>query len=280
MKNLINKNSAFTLAEVLITLLIVAFIAWPFIQAAKRGTRHYANSLGTYSALKNLETAAYDMATQKGCTSADKTASYCTDTTGYIPTAGYSTATTRSFCYRLADEYFNIANFSAANCGNTPTISSGVLSGTPNFTTTNGMKFYGLAAPSSGVYTVYVDIDGPKRNSRTTESSNGKLDADIATFLVASNGDVIPDAGSVIANDVDYLSASVWYNDGTKDVYVLSGVPYRIAACATSTNPFSTIDSTYCSGTHGSYAAISSVTSPCNTKTCVFDYAKPQVLGN
>lgn len=306
MKNL-NKIIAFSLAEVLITLVVVSFIAWPFIQAAKKATVHYANSMGAYSAMKNLETAAYDMATNPGCPAADTantpttnpTHPYCYSATPgtastYLPwyahTDPLATPANRGFCDRLVNEELNTVSTSCAS-----TASSGFKTATASFTTSNGMGFFFASNNASsttnatGVYTIYVDIDGASRRkgiaAETTKGTNttkGSEDADVATFLVGVDGTVIPDASTAIANDPDYLNASVWYVSGTSNVYVVTGVSFRAAACAASTNPFPSVDATYCSATHGTYASISQNTN-CTTASghsCVFDYNKPQLMGN
>lgn len=294
----LTKKTAFTLAEVLITLVIAGLIAWPFMQAAKRSTRHYTNSLGTYSALKNLETAAYDMAQGVGCTTADIAATptttpthpYCTSSTGVLPqykhTDPAATVPNRGFCDRLANEEFNTAG--TVDCTLSISSETGQFDTSHmNFQTTNGMRFFNFGAALAGqsatttYYTVYIDIDGPKRNGSLTESVAGAKDADVVKFLVSIDGNtIVPDASSIAANDTDYLSASAWYVSGGNNVYVLSGVPYRQAACAAdsnaSPNPFPSVDTTYCNA-KGSYSSYPRV-SPCDTQTCYFDYSQPPMI--
>jgi hypothetical protein len=302
MRNL-NKKIAFTLVEVLIVLVIVGFIAWPFIQAAKKGTRHYTNSLLSYSALDSLTNAAYDMANNPGCTASDMAASgglhpYCPGTTGsistgvipwYLSTAADASTPIRGFCDRLANEELNVVGTNICSAPVAVTDASNFNSITPTFTASNGMRFFfpqsstpnPSAKTAAGIYTLYVDIDGPRRSGRYTESAAGQKDVDVIKFLISMDGNtVVPDASGIAANDVDYLTASVSYKNGTNDVNVLTGVPFRQAYCAVNTNPFPKVDPTtvYCSA-HGSYAAVvQNVT--CATQTCTATYVKPQMLGN
>lgn len=290
------KKAAFSLAEIMIVLMIVAFIAWPFIQAAKKGTRHYTNSLFTYSAFDSLTNAAYDMS-QIGCTVTDMGTTspypYCNGTTGvastgfipwYIHTTDGSNPN-RGFCDRLANDEFNSIGGSI-NCSNSPTITSGVLSGSANFITTNGMRFYfaasGTPNPSAksatGVYTLYVDIDGSKRNSRTTESGTGRKDVDVVKFLVKMDGTVVPDPDSIAANDTDYLSVSVRYMGSTDYVYVMTNAPYRQAACNADPTKPQAIVSDYCTAAHG--YSVYSQAAICTTNACEIVIEKPGMMGN
>lgn len=277
------KKIAFTIAEILMALGISAVIAVIFFKNVKTANTHYANSLGAYSAFKNLETVANDLATNPGCSSADLAQTptpYCV-TAKSLPSFGHSSSNTRGFCDRLVNEEFNTTG--AVNCDQTAigaiSDATDFKTATPNFVTTNGMRFFNVGAlPTAtisdavGYYSIYVDIDGTKRN--------GKLNEDVIKFLVlAADGSVIPDASSIAANNIDYLSASAWYNDGTKDVYVFSSVPYRQAACAASSlsipNPFPFIGTDYCSTSPSQPQA-----SACNSHSCSFDYAKPKMLGS
>jgi len=311
-----NKKIAFTLAEVLIALGISAIIAILTFKAAQSGSNHYKHNLLTYSAFMSLTTAAYDMATdtQKGCTLADMAASgglhpYCpgatgSANTGYIPwyITTSADATTRGFCDRVVNEEFNITGSSSCSS----TASSNFNSATPAFTTTNGMRFFfdpstnPSAKSTTGYYTMYVDIDGLNNNS----SFGGVLNQDVLKFFVAldssamnadPNGPALLDPNGIAANSTDYLTASIKYYDGTKDVYVLSGAPYREAACLANTTagvgPRALI-ANYCDGgaaqpnyptAYNSQALVAAVAANCvpsGSQACVMVWDKPVMMGN
>ena len=255
------KNQAFTLAEIMVALFISAVIAMLFLKAIRTGTNHYSNNLMSYAAFNSLATAAYDMA-QVGCTSTgtsndltpaasyDKattpTHPYCSAGTGVLPWWNHTVVSTvtnpvtmpnRGFCDRIAREEFNITG--SIDCTKTASNSTTFKTATPNFVTTNGMRFFNFGGdPSTETatttfYTVYIDIDGQKRDGLLKESAGGKKDVDVIKFYVSIDGNtVVPDPNSIAANDTDYLTASVKYLSGTKYVYLLTGKTYRRSICA------------------------------------------------
>lgn len=302
-----SKKTAFTLAEIMIALFISAIIAMIFLKSIRTGINHYTNNLMAYAALNGLSTAAYDMA-QLGCISSDTLAAaaydkaaspthpYCLSTPGLLPIWNHTnppspqstpaTIANRGFCDRFVVEEMNVTG--AVDCTLAATDSTAFSSATPNFTTTNGMRFFNFGAlpanettakTATDFYTVYIDIDGPKRSGRLTPTTGNK-DVDVIKFYVSMDGNtVVPDPNSIAANDTDYLTASVRYLDGTKYVYPLTGVKYREAICAV--NPAVpqaiTAVSDYCSAAHGysTYAQISA----CASHTCEFELDEPGLLG-
>lgn len=321
----ISKKTAFTLAEIMIALFISAVIAMIFIKAIRTGTNHYSNNLMSYAALNGLSTAAYDMA-KLGCTTSggesnDRTLAsvvftpalaaahpYCDADTGLLPrwkhTADASIVTTpanvpnRGFCDRFVIEEMNVTG--AIHCDRAITDETGQFDDSHlNFTTTNGMRFFNFGAPlsgpaptataSTGYYTVYIDIDGPKRNGSLTESDTGKKDADVIKFYVAIDSStvnrpiqVIPDPDSIAANDTDYLTASVKYLNaaGTAYTYVLTGVDYRTAVCGADPAAPQAIISDYCTAAHtyGIRAQNANCT-VASGHTCIFELDEPGMLG-
>lgn len=287
-----SKRKAFTLAEFSVVLLIISIIAIIITKATKATYTKQINNLLSYSAFYNLKSAVAELA-YTGCSAADLTATYCTasGSPGVLPYKDYYASLTRSLCYRLVDEELNVAKFTdPAFCGSIATITNGILSSIPgsNFTTTNGMIFYdfGVApTPISGsdyYYTVYVDIDGPRRNSRTTESSTGKKDVDVLKFLIKTDGTIVPDPNSIAANDTDYLSASVRYKTGSTYTYVLTGVTYRRAICAANTSIASGMSTpAYCEPQTtytNDYNPRPADVSICATQTCEMVLDKPGIL--
>lgn len=290
MKNL-NKKTAFTIAEILIALFVSGIIAILFIKSTISTTKHYSNSLLSYSAMDSLAVAVYDMA-QVGCTTTPTTGDvakgYCSASPGFLPSKDFATAGSRSFCSRLADEEFStIAG--TVNCANVISSETGQFDEDHmDFQTSNGMRFFGSGSLATGnptkFYTIYVDIDGPKRTGRLTQTAAGKRDADVIKVLISEDGNlVLPDADGIAANDTDYLTGSVRYVDtaNNKYVYVLTGVPYREAICSVDTAVPQAVDADYCSAAHG-YSTWSQV-SACNSgsgHTCEYVLDNPGILGN
>lgn len=325
MKNL-SKKTAFTLAEIMIALFISAIIAMIFLKAIRTGITHYTNNLLSYSALNSLSLAAYDLA-QTGCTSTavaglshdltpDTTTfspavtpahPYCIQATGQLPRWNHTdptTATTpivnianRGFCDRFAREEINVLG--TIDCTQSASDSTTFRTATPNFVSTNGARFFNFGAAlngqtaktATGYYTVYIDIDGKKREGKLTPTS-GKKDVDVIKFYISMNGEtVVPDPNSIAANDTEYLTASVKYLNaaGTAYTYVLTGANYRRALCAIDPALQLVVDGTtinYCDG-QTTYAddynprpsvAPNNVTA-CATNTCFFELDEPGMLG-
>lgn len=317
------KKTAFTLAEIMIALFISAIIAMIFLKAIRNGTNHYMNNLMSYSALNNLSTAAYDMA-QSGCMSSGGTSNdltsaattftpaltpphpYCDAATGLLPRWRHTDSTTvtspvnipnRGFCDRFAREEINVTG--AIDCTQTASDSTNFTTATPNFISTSGARFFNFGSPLSGqtaatstdYYTVYIDIDGKKRNGRMTESVPGSSnDVDVIKFYVAINSDtsvrpfqVIPDPDSIASNRTEYLTASVKYLNagGTAYVYVLTGVDYRTAMCGADPTAPQKIISDYCTATHtyGVRTQNAACTSGSGNNPCIFELDEPGMLG-
>ena len=123
----------------------------------------------------------------------------------------------------------------------------------PSFKTPNSLTFYNVQAnPSAGVegdystqiYTIYIDIDG-------TERGKSKLNDDVIKFMLRRDGVVLPAADSIAANNTDYLTAAVKYENSWLGI----GLPYRKAACQSGF-----IKGDYCLAT-GSYPAYGIATS-------------------
>lgn len=129
----------------------------------------------------------------------------------------------------------------------------------PSFKTPNSLTFYNVQAnPSAGVagdystqaYTIYIDIDGTNRGQ-------SKLNDDVIKFILRRDGVVLPAADSIAANNTDYLTAAVKYENSWLGI----GFPYRKAACQSGF-----IKGDYCLAT-GSYPAYAIATS-CTAHFC------------
>lgn len=133
---------------------------------------------------------------------------------------------------------------------------------TPNFTSTNGAKYYNLGAthttsassnPSEEIYTIYIDIDGTKGKS--------KLNEDVMKFTVDRTGLVLPAVDSKGATDTKYLSASIKYKNASGVIsWIARDIPYQQAACSVG----DILDTTYC-GSYTKLPACSVANTTCTT---------------
>lgn len=195
---------AVTVAEVLISLLIVGILSMVLIRDVQLKKNQYYNNFMSYSAITNLNNNV-QILLKEGCTAAD-VPGVCTAVKGYIPKVAVSSG--RGLCERLANN-FNMLG--ATNCNATAsTITSSdtdFSAKIENFTTSNGMKFYNLqtnpvvADASNLLYTVYVDIDGEQRKSL--------LGDDVIAFNIRTDGLILPVYNSKAATDTGYFSASI-----------------------------------------------------------------------
>lgn len=248
MKILYKKIKAFTLAEVAIVVMILALIASVTIKITKSRSNHYLNSFMSYSAFTSLQSGMEELVAT-GCSDNDYQIMipspphpYCA-TKYSLPLNGHTTDS-RGLCDRLLDEEVNTVG--TFDCFRTISSETGQFdTAHTNFTTTNGMSFLNFGSIASGtplLYTVYVDIDGPRRNS--------VLNEDVVKFNIYTNGVVLPAPDSIAATDVEYLSASVRYWDSAANKYQSPkvSVSYREAACTA--NKAQSTDGNYC-GTLG-----------------------------
>ena len=99
---------------------------------------------------------------------------------------------------------------------------------TPNLVLSNGMRIYNIARTNSTTtFAIYVDIDGKR--------GDGIYGVDVYKFLLYVDGALLT-YGSV-ADDTDYLKASVYYTDtnGT-EIRALDVAGYKTAFCASLTD--------------------------------------------
>lgn len=158
MKNFYEKIKAFTLAEVAIVLVILGIIAGVTIAIGKAQYNYYANRFSSDNSFENIQAAIEALHTER-CSTSDLNSGICYSSTS-LPVFGHNGS--RGLCDRLID-VFNVVG--KPDC--TLRTTSDFKNATPNFITTNGMKFFNFGSDASGdplVYTVYVDIDGSKRN--------------------------------------------------------------------------------------------------------------------
>lgn len=209
MKNFCIKK-AFTLAEIAITFLVIAIVITITLKITNSNTTRYSNEFMYYSTFTNLQRGIAELLAD-----------------GALPTRGYNPPT--GLCDRLS-ELFNTVPVADVSCSNTVSGDPGsfIVTGA-NFITTNGIRFFNFGQDASGtppVFTVYADIDGPKRSAT--------LDDDVMRFnIYTATGVILPNADSKGANNTDYLSASVRYRDASGNGYVwlLNGGTYRQAVC-------------------------------------------------
>lgn len=221
-----NKQLAFTLAEIMITLVITSIILAATYSIGKQKIDTYDTRYMYYATFMSLKEALADMKAD-GCIAADVTNNVCQNTS-MLPGLGH-TSDSRGFCDRLAS-YYNVVganNCNAAIVNPLTQINSGT---TPNFTASNGARFYNLNSPSDAITLqfFYVDYDGPR--GRT------KYGKDLTCFQVnLITGGVIPCLGSnfSVGTSTDYLSMSVYYMDKATNakVYTHENIPFCPAAC-------------------------------------------------
>ncbi len=246
------KNKAFTVAEVMITLVILSIICLLWIKDVQLKKEKYYNNFFSYSSLDNLVKST-DIILHEGCTSADVTNGVCTSEINNLPQVAYY-AGERGFCNRMAD-LFNTIGPVICNPTEISGSTSNFVTYTPNFISSNGMKFYNFHVnPISNKYTVYVDIDGNQRDS--------VLNEDILEFIININGTMLPSPTSSIATNKEYLAASIrYYNSGYS--WADEDVTYYKAVC----DKYGNYDGVACSN--------SIYTSICSVHLCEIIVKKP-----
>lgn len=294
------QNVAFSLAEILIVLIIVSFLAIILVRAYRKTTINYTTNLMSYAAYNALNNGAYDLA-QRGCSATDMGSTsphpYCGGTigsasTGFLP-AYAVTSDSRGFCNRFVAEEINTVG--AVDCSQTATDTTDFKNATPNFTTSNGMRFFNFGSNPANVnystlnttqdvyYSVYVDLDG--------SAGRGIYNQDVMKFLIGMDGTVLvaPYANFWLASSVKYTD-----NNG-KEVIELPGAVYRKAICtytqATNVPPRSIL-AKYCDGLpYGNITPLVYETdytiqtpypapdcTPVGTQSCRFEVDKPALL--
>ena len=152
------------------------------------------------------------------------------------PTTCTATSAHDGLCEKLTEA---INTTGDVDCSLTATAASNFKTATPNFVTANGIRYFnfGSSADVNGIYTIYVDIDGSKRN--------GVLNEDVLAFNIYQNGCVIPEQNSMAANSTNYITAVIQYkNSSGATVRPLQGVSYREALCKAGRGP----STAYCTG--------------------------------
>ncbi len=169
------------------------------------------------------------------------------------PTTCTATGAHDGLCEKLTEA---INTTGDVDCSLTATAASNFKTATPNFVTANGIRYFNLgsSADVNGIYTIYVDIDGSKRN--------GVLNEDVLAFNIYQNGCVIPEKTSMAANSTNYITAVIQYkNSSGATVRPLQGVSYREALCKAGRGP----SAAYCAAI-SPYPAYTTITE-CNTSS-------------
>ncbi|MFI3300701.1 MAG: prepilin-type N-terminal cleavage/methylation domain-containing protein [Candidatus Gastranaerophilales bacterium] len=224
------KFRAYTLAEVMITMMIVAVVA----SVGMGVTKFRYDSITSYtyySAFNSLRTIA------KSLIASSDNESVEVDADGNVQ---FTTSANK-----LCDDIEGIVNTNSGDCSgdsiNTTTTDFSDVNLEPDLILANGMKYYNLSDSPSAVsklgaqtaYTVYIDVDGSRGKS--------ELYSDVFPFYITLSGQVIPaysETSNAGANYNKHLSVSVKYDDYTTSSRTekwLSdniGVDYKSAACA------------------------------------------------
>ena len=164
------------------------------------------------------------------------------------------TSANDGLCEKLTDVINTIGD---VDCSLTATAASDFKTATPNFVTANGIRYFnfGSSADVNGMYTIYVDIDGSRRN--------GVLNEDVLAFNIYQNGCVIPEKASIVANSINYITAVIQYTNSSGDtVRPLQGVSYREALCKAGRGP----STAYCEAT-SLYPAYPTTITECDTSS-------------
>lgn len=230
-------NKAFTIAEIMIVLVIIGIISTWTYGITQSKASYYKTRYMAYSAFMNLQNGIGLLLTA-GCNS--NNVAVCPkpgDTS--LPIVGHDTNSPPfGLCDRLIPSATSTGAYNTLGkiyCDPilqpTIVIPSGTLnfsSYTPNFTTTNGMMFYNFSSnpdPISKLYTVYVDIDGKSQGSSS-------INSDVIAFTFGTDGKIVPAYNTVAATNPAYLPASAGYiNSSETYVGVDNGVGYQTAYC-------------------------------------------------
>lgn len=234
--------SAFTLLEMMVIFIIMGIIAAAVAKIAKTRT-DYTNQYMYYAAYTAIKDGMSELIAI-GCLSSDL--EVC-GTTKSLPLKGH-VADNTGFCDRISDLYNTVGTVNCDTSTDIPPGTTDFSSKTPNFVTTNNLRFYNMAAdpipmsydPSSGAgdeislqtYVFYVDIDGPKRHSI--------LNQDVVRFYVLQDdAKLMFDPTSVGSTNLAYLSASVRYKDSSRVYHWLDrGVSLQRAMCISGSVPY------------------------------------------
>lgn len=249
---LLKKLNAFTLAEIMVVMVIISVLASGTITLTKY-KNNYVNKYMYYSAFINLKQGVGALISE-GCSDSDLTNSIC-DAKNKLPRYGYNASySTRNLCYRLSQVFNTVGTI---DC--TQTATSGFSTATPNFILTNGIRFFNLGTTAAtNSYTIYIDFDGPRRS--------GTLNTDVMAFIINTDGSVYPEPSSTAANDATYLAASVRYrNTAASPVYIwlYKSISYRAALC-------------YATGSYNGAACTSPTQdAACTTNNCQVVIIKP-----
>lgn len=261
-------KNAFTLAEVVVVFTIIAVVVVARMGIVK--SRYaYATRYQYYSAYMNLKQMVGNLMAD-GYTTTSAPTTYIKGVPN-VWNRDVSDAThSVGMCQRLL-KFVNTIPFVNPS-GNTvlddctASVSSATTdfsstSVSPNFVTTNGMRYYISNDSLVPPYSIYIDINGLK--------GDGVKNKDVMAFTVTSDGIVRPDAASLGATNTNYLSASYRYWDNVNNKYVTpkdgNGIPkvglsYQQAVCEAG-DPVASVSPAY---NCGSFPTVTD----CTTNVC------------
>lgn len=182
------KHKAFTLAEILIMVTIIAIITVLMIQTTKNLKIGYKTLY--YFTLKNVQKAAGELASNSNNALLDvDDDTFCNKLVGIFNTVGYESS---------CGPRYQGSNLASPFAG----LSESMLDN-PTFVITNGQRFYisnRNEQPTGLGYRVFaVDLNG--------KGSPNAFDKDIVSFAVFDNAEVIP--LGIAADNTDYLVVNV-----------------------------------------------------------------------
>lgn len=254
-------KKGFTLAEVVTALLVIAVVASVTMKITSE-RQNYINKILYYSAFINLKQMTGELITQ-GCPEDGnkKKLTVVSGDSGYTSGLGAVNVCTRLLGI-LNVVYQGNSGCSASTIGSYPLTSSTYfntnLASYMNFSTSNGLRFFNFKADADANknFTIYVDVNGAR--------GSGIIDQDVIAFIVNNDGTVLPHPSSIIATDVNALSASVRYTNASNQVIAVENkIPYKQAVCDA--------NATY----GGTACARSAAAAICATQTCNVIINKP-----
>lgn len=261
---MLKKNKAFTLAEILIMLVIMSIVTTIILQTTKPLTQGYKSLY--YYALNNVKKIGGELVAMKstGKLEIDDT-KFCPGLIDILTTVGYD-----SVCGPLytANKITPFGDLDETKLG------------VPTFVLGNGQRFYLSTRipelPNMGYRVITVDLNGKSRPNI--------LGQDIVSFIMYDNGEVVPVGNA--AEDKSYLMVTTKifskYTGNHTGNYVKDAegsklLSYRNGVC---TAGYSSAFSDYCSSSAGflnSYTVNDSCT-PENANTfCQVSYIKPMI---
>lgn len=148
MSTVSNRKFAFTLAELMVILSVIAIITVASIKISKSRS-DYAVNFQSYAAYSNLVIAVNELISEGNLVWSDSESKPILSSTSpkSLPEVGNDTAHALGLCNRMS-ELINVVG--AVDCSLTADDSTNFAAAAPNFTATNGVRYYNLGSDANG----------------------------------------------------------------------------------------------------------------------------------